>query len=305
MVGTVARRQETCRVDGMLSCSQATRSQAMSRELLDEALEQSARRSVSPLRLGERKLVFDPDARKGMPMEKKRKTRADKGFVRLRDRDLKSLSWIAEQYAVCLDQLQRLLGREAGRGAKEEDFISENAARLVVARWKRARLVEYRKFTVEDPAWVWLTAHGLQELGLGYKAYEPSVSKLEHFFMVNEVRLMLEEEQPSGRWRSERELRAGVSYIKGDAPAHMVDGTWTTGEGTAGIEVELSPKKPAELQRILRELTATYPQVWYYVTDATRSGVLAARKQFDEITARSILVLTHPQWVEDEDDESA
>jgi hypothetical protein len=237
-------------------------------------------------------------------MEKKqpRKTRSDKGRVQLRDRDVMSLRWIAQQYAIRHDQLQRLLGREAGRGAKEEDFISENAARLVVARWKRARLVEYRKFTVEDPGWIWLTAHGLQELGLAYKAYEPSLAKLEHLFMVNEVRLMLEEKQLDGEWRSERELRAGVSYVKGDAPAHMVDAEWISQEGTAAIEVELSAKKPTELQRILHELTATYSLVCYYVTDDTRNGVLAAQQRLDPIDAKSILVLTHPQWEEDEDE---
>src|SRR5947207_13125317 len=137
-----------------------------------------------------------------MFMEKKppRKTRSDKGRVQLPDRDLRSLRWIAEQYAIRLDQLQRLLGWEAGRGAKEEEYISENAARLVVARWKRARLVEYRKFTVEDPSWTWLTAHGLQELDLGYNVSEPTLPKLKHLFMFNQVRMQLEERQHRGMW---------------------------------------------------------------------------------------------------------
>lgn len=234
-----------------------------------------------------------------------RKTRSDKGRVQLRDRDLTSLRWIAEEYAIRLDQLQQLLGREAGPGSKEEDFISDNAARLVVARWKRAHLAEYRKFLVEDPGWVWLTAHGLQELGLPYKVYEPSLSKLEHLFMVNEVRLMLETQQPDGTWRSEREMRAGVSYIKGDAPAHMPDAEYITRDGIVAIEVELSAKKPAELQRVLRELTDAYSQVWYYVTDTTRKGLLAAKERLDPVTANSILVLTHPQWVEEDEEEQA
>ena len=74
-------------------------------------------------------------------MEEKqtRKPRSDKGRVQLRERDLTSLRWIAEQYAVRLDQLRNLLGRDAGRGAKEKGVISENAVRLVVSRWKRAR----------------------------------------------------------------------------------------------------------------------------------------------------------------------
>lgn len=236
-------------------------------------------------------------------MEKKhdpRKGRSDQGSVHLTDRDLMALRWIAQQYAVRLDQLQRLLGRDAGPGAKEEEWISENAVRLVVARWKRIRLALYKKFTVEDPGWVWLTAHGLRELGHPFKFYEPSLWQLEHLFMINEIRLMLEEEQPAGRWKSERELRAGISYAH--APSHQVDGLWTTGEGVTAIEVELTPKKPAEVDRILRDLTASYPQVCYYVNDATRNGVLAARNHLDTLTAKSVLVQTHPQAEEEEDE---
>lgn len=235
-----------------------------------------------------------------MTKKSPRKTRSDKGQVQLNYRDFDSLHWIAEQYAARLDQLQTLLGRKAGRGAKTEGVISENAARLVVSRWKRAHLAEYKRFVVEEPGWVWLTAHGLSELGLGYKAYEPSLGKQEHLFEVNVVRLRLEKADPDGTWRSERSLRAGVSYVKGDAPIHMPDATWKTEKGTAAIEVELSPKKPEVLHKILNALTSTYLQVWYYVTDETRHGILAARNHFDEITANSIHVFPLPRWEDDE-----
>jgi hypothetical protein len=214
-----------------------------------------------------------------------------------------SLYWIAEEYAARLDQLQRVLGHQIDCDAKDEHGMSENATRLIVNRWKRAHLVEYRKFTAEDPGWVWLTAHGMWQLGLPYKAYEPSLSKLEHRFMVNEVRLMLEEELPNGSWLCKRDVRAVVSSIKGHAPSHLPDAEFVTKEGTIAIEVELSAKKPAELQRVLQELTAIYSQVWYYVTDATRNSLLAAKERLDPVTANSIVVWMHPQWEEDKEEE--
>ena len=181
-----------------------------------------------------------------------RKRRSDHGQVQLTDRDLWVLPWIAQQAAIRLDQVQNLLGREAGRGAKEEGWISENAARLVVNRWRRAKLVEYKKITVEEPGWVWLTTTGLHAFELPYKLYEPSLARLEHLFAVNEVRLELERRGPAGTWQSERELRTGRTYSKGESFAHLPDALYLTQEGTIGIEVELTPKKPGDLQGILQ-----------------------------------------------------
>ena len=39
----------------------------------------------------------------------KKKERSDKGIVRINDRDKVLLSWVAEQYAIRLDQLQVLI----------------------------------------------------------------------------------------------------------------------------------------------------------------------------------------------------
>jgi len=223
-----------------------------------------------------------------------RKERSDKGRVQLTDRDQWALRWVAQQYAVRLDQVQNLLGREAGRGAKEEGMISENAARLVVNRWKRAKLAEYRKITVEDPGWVWMTAHGLQEFALPYKMYEPSLAKLDHLFHVNEVRLMLEDERLGGTWRSERAMRAGMTYTKGDTFPHLPDAVLTTAEGPIAIEVELTPKKPADLLAIVQELAQTYDQVWYFTTDETHNGLLAAKRRLEQEVAERVVVRRSP-----------
>ncbi|SRR6266487_2126167 len=242
---------------------------------------------------------------KAMTLQKKseRKVRSDKGHVQLTDRDQWALRWIAEQYAVRLDQIQNLLGRQAGRGAKEDGEITENAARLVVNRWKRAKLVEYKKITVEDPGWVWLTATGLHAFELPYKMYEPSLAKLTHLFAVNEVRLQLEDERSDGTWKSERVLRAGLAHAKGDVLPHLPDALYTMRTGTAAIEVELTPKKPADLQIILEELTENYSQVWYFVADAAYNGVVAAQKRLNELLAERICVSPCPGWHDEDEDE--
>ncbi len=101
--------------------------------------------------------------------------RNDKGNVWLTGRDWRSMLWIAEQYAVRLDQVQYLLSQEAGKGAKEPGRIGINATRLVVARWQRAGLAESKKILAFAPSWIWLTAKGLNELGLPFKPYSPSL----------------------------------------------------------------------------------------------------------------------------------
>lgn len=229
-----------------------------------------------------------------MQSKQPRKTRRDKGRIQMRRRDLNTLPWIGEQGATRLDQVQALLSREAGRGAKEEGWIGESATRLVVNRWELAGLVKRKKFLVEEPGWIWLTTRALHELELPFKQYVPSLGTLGHLFAVNEVRLLLEEEWPNGKWKSERRLRSELAYAKENSLHHSPDAEFTTEDGTAAIEVEISPKKPFELQNILRELAERYYQVWYYVTDETRNAVISAKQRLDIHLAERIIVLNCP-----------
>src|SRR6266700_1459111 len=169
-----------------------------------------------------------------------RKACNDKGSIQFNDRDRRVLPWIGEQSAARLDQVQTLLGLESGRGAKEPGMISENATRLVVNRWKRAGLVEYKKMTVEDPAWIWLKARGLQELNLPYKLYIPTLGKLDHLFAINEVRLFLEDTYPAGVWTCERALRSGSLRTSGRKFPHLPDGIYALNQERIAIEVELT-----------------------------------------------------------------
>jgi len=91
-----------------------------------------------------------------------RKKRKDTSVPRLTSRDELVLTWIGQQYAMRLDQIQELLGQLAGHGAAHEDAISESATLNVIARWKQAGWVMARRIDVEEPQWVWLTKKGLR-----------------------------------------------------------------------------------------------------------------------------------------------
>ena len=55
-------------------------------------------------------------------MELEPKKRRDAGMLQITERDIFVLTWIAEQYSISFDQLQRLLGRHAKQSTKRTDY---------------------------------------------------------------------------------------------------------------------------------------------------------------------------------------
>lgn len=205
-----------------------------------------------------------------------RKTRADKGLVRITERDIAVLTWIGEQYAVRFDTLQKLLGRRAGEssnGVAEEGKIAVRNVRRILKRWQDMKLVQYRKFLHNEPGWVWLTGKGLREIGFAYRVYTPSAVSLRHFHHVNEVRLRLEKSYEDRlTWKCERALREEYEQLS-DAEQrhhHVTDADITVDGKLIGIEVELTQKSSKRLVEIISKLTKQYPAVWYFVNDATQ-----------------------------------
>jgi hypothetical protein len=84
------------------------------------------------------------------------KTRRHKGSTLLSPRDRWAFHWIAEQYALSLEQLQWLLGLRAGHGAKNAHRISQSAARQVLALWQKLGYIEQKNIFTDFPAWIWL-----------------------------------------------------------------------------------------------------------------------------------------------------
>jgi hypothetical protein len=189
-------------------------------------------------------------------VKSQRKTRSDAGKIVWTDRDVLALTWIGQQYAIRLDQLQWLLGQHPGCGAVHPDWISEGSARDVVSRWKRAGWVRTEQIRAKEPFWVWPTRQALATLGLPYQYRDigqSCLAELKHLYAINEIRLHECDEEAV--WVSERQLLHEVIHISGQELLHRPDGEmyWADG-GITAIEAELSLKRPEDLAENLMEL---------------------------------------------------
>lgn len=198
--------------------------------------------------------------------------RADKGVVRLTDRDIASLRWVGEQYAIRIDQLALLLGRPA-------NAVSDSTARGVVSRWVRGGLAEYRKLIAGEPGFVWLTRRGLRHIDLPFKPWEPSAAVLNHIYWVNQVRFSVENRHEGSKWRSERELRQGAGTQTFDHGGHIVDAEVMLNEVVVAVEVELTSKSSARRTSIMAELAKSYATVWYFAPRDVGTLLEKARAQ--------------------------
>src|SRR3954468_23771372 len=188
--------------------------------------------------------------------------RADAGLVRATERDLRLLRWVAEQYAVSIPQLARLMGR------------SEHAARWLRARWQRAGWVQGRTLLVGRPVFVWLTRDGSRVAGAAFKAWEPNAGALAHIEAVNDVRLLVAQRRPEAVWVCERELSArplpGAPSVRAHRPDAVVN---VDGDRRVAVEVELTLKSRARLERIVGQLLGEYDAVWYFAAPAPASAL--------------------------------
>lgn len=236
---------------------------------------------------------YDRKGYQSMNKHFNRKTRSDKGQLTITERDLRVLRWIAEQEAARFEQVWTLLEQDAGPGATSECEISASAVRQVIARWQRAGWIVQKKVFYEDPSWLWPTARLLRLLDLPYKAYEPSIVRLNHIYGVNEVRLSIEDVWPQYQWISERQIRAELSYKKGELLPHIPDARLITDKGTIIIELEITAKRPSALLALLEELTDTYKTIWYFVDSRVRPILEAACNKLDPALAANVFLYSY------------
>jgi hypothetical protein len=172
--------------------------------------------------------------------------------AQLTGRDIAALLFVADMYAVQLDQLAVVLG------------VSEARARAITLDWRRAAYAESARIGPGRP-WVWLTRAGLAACGLPYTATSPALSRLAHLRAVVSVRLALEAANgytaAGAFWRAERRLRARAGSRAGlrehlpDAEVHWPDGSPAAFAGECwAIEAELTRKTVARTAAIMREI---------------------------------------------------
>ncbi|MGD0238819.1 MAG: hypothetical protein ABSB59_00670 [Streptosporangiaceae bacterium] len=164
--------------------------------------------------------------------------------------DIDALVFVAEMYAVQLDQLAVVLG------------VPVDRARGVAARWRSLGLAESARLG-PGPPWVWVTRPGLAACGLRYPAAPPDLTRLAHTRAVASVRLALQATTAYRRarasWRGERCIR---SDGRGGDRGHLPDGElhWPPGAAVSwagecwAIQVELTRTTAAGTAGIMRDL---------------------------------------------------
>ncbi len=199
--------------------------------------------------------------------------------VQLTERDLETIGWISDQYAVRTDVIRWLLGD--GRP------LSDSRTRAIVARWQRAGLAESRRFFAGTPNVVWPTRAGTNLVRPGWRSRPPNLALLAHHHAVSRVRLAIEQRGLDAGWVCERTL-----YRQRTSPgAHVADGTFNSSRGPlTAVEVELTLKSADRLRDILRDLTLDYEAVLYVAgnTAISRAVENAARSVGDADRVRIV-----------------
>lgn len=216
--------------------------------------------------------------------QRQRRQRSDTG-PRITDRDIKALTWIAQQYAISLDHLSLLLARlpsPAGPGAqtKQAGALTTKRAMEIVKRWETLGLVEKAWILHGQPPWVWVTHTGLQLIAskgqTELRPYTPSAAKLEHIHQTNRARIFIEARRQDAIWYSERTIAAGIKAERGKRQAHRPDAVVRLDNGRhIAVEIELTNKTRARLNAILSELATStmYHTVWYFTRDRTHRTI--------------------------------
>lgn len=208
----------------------------------------------------------------------------------LTPRDRLCLIWIGMQYALRLDQLQRLLLRftpeqDRYKLKPDADCLSLDRTYELIHKWLTLGLIEKKTILHGDKLWIWLSREGLRtvQLPFNYGDGAPSSVRLPHLYYINQVRLSIEAKRPDDHWTSERLIRKESGpAAKGERQPHVPDALLTNasnGKVTA-LEIERTSKTDDELLDDLRELAVSYKSIWYFATSATKRTLEARLQDF-------------------------
>jgi hypothetical protein len=142
-----------------------------------------------------------------MIFQKEPGKRRDAGILQITERDILALTWIAEQFCISYDQLQRLLALYTPAITKRPDRVAPSTAQNAIERWLHLGFIEQPvKVIREHSTYVWLSRKGIRELELPYAYYQPKPSTLRHIYAVNAIRLHLQSQGLPLAWYSWRTL---------------------------------------------------------------------------------------------------
>ena len=179
--------------------------------------------------------------------------------LRLTERDVEYISWIAEQQAVRLDTLLLLFQ------VRVKD-IDLRALRRLVERWQKLGLIQKQRMMANAPSIIWPTAEGMRVANLplrrGDRMYTPSFSSVHH--TVATARVRVEYERNGWEWTCERDLRHELGEN------HLADGLASLGSQRILVEVERTLKESSRLKNIMmaNARTKNITNCDYWTTDA-------------------------------------
>jgi len=179
--------------------------------------------------------------------------------LRLTERDVEYISWIAEQQAVRLDTLL-LLFQVRGKD------IDLRALRRLVERWQKLGLIQKQRMMANAPSIIWPTAEGMRVANLplrrGDRMYTPSFSSVHH--TVATARVRIEYERRGWEWTCERDLRHEFGA------SHLADGLASVDTQRVLVEVERTQKESSRLKNIMMAnlRTKNITGCHYWTTDA-------------------------------------
>ncbi len=210
-----------------------------------------------------------------------RKVRKDKGQPQWTDRDRWLWAYIGYMRAMRFDQIRRLAARYSPEEI-EGGVLSVSRTSEIIKRWTDEKIAVFRPIFHAQSGWCYLTRRGLREVGFTFRAEAPSVRSLEHLYWINEVRMYLEEEHPTMRWISERDLQAQQELRqKGQKLKHIQDGILLLEDADGAwkeidIEVQVSKPSPGEVEEVMNDQFWTRGRnrpLRYYVNRLSRGVV--------------------------------
>jgi len=193
--------------------------------------------------------------------------------LRLTERDIEYITWIAEQQAVRLDTLQLLFEIHGKK-------IDPRALRRLVERWQRLGLVQKKILLAKAPSIIWPTIEGMKVANLplsrGDRNYTPSISSVHH--TVATARVRIEYERRGWEWTCERDLRHEFGA------SHLADGLASVDTQRILVEVERTQKESSRLKNIMMSnlRTKNITGCHYWTTEALYPVIQSHINMLDE-----------------------
>ncbi|QBD80455.1 hypothetical protein EPA93_32580 [Ktedonosporobacter rubrisoli] len=210
-----------------------------------------------------------------------RARRRDAGMLQVTERDILALTWIAEQYCMSYDQLQRLLALLSPATPKRPEKVAPSTAQNAVERWLQLGYIDLpHKVIREHSTYVWLSRKGLRELALPYAYYQPKPSTVRHLYAVNTIRLHLQRAALSIEWNAQRAIRLHTK----ERPLPDAE---LRGRSSPLIALRVIEQPRLTMLMLQDELTTVkalasrYPRLWYFVPAQVQEPLLTAIRQHE------------------------